>query len=50
MSNHEKALYIREKFNVDYYHALSILKANDYDLMLSCGYFRDMETGANNAN
>ena len=45
MTNHEKALYLRDKYKVDYHLALSVLKANDYDLMLAGGYFRDMEQG-----
>lgn len=47
MSNQEKAIYLSEKYNVSYWYAMDILKANDYDLMLAGGYFRDMEQGVN---
>lgn len=43
MSNQEKAIYLSEKYNVSYWYAMDILKANDYDLMLASGYFRDMQ-------
>lgn len=45
MSTQEKAIYLSEKYNVSYWYAMDILKANDYDLMLAGGYFRDMEQG-----
>lgn len=43
MSVQERAIYLSEKYKVDYYYALDILKANDNNLMLASGYFRDME-------
>ena len=43
MSVQERAIYLSEKYKVDYYYALEILKQNDNDLMLAGGYFRDME-------
>ena len=39
----ERAIYLSEKYKVDYYYALKILKENDNNLMLAGGYFRDME-------
>ena len=47
MSNQEKAIYLSEKYCVSYWYAMDILKANDYDLMLSEAYFRDMNEGFN---
>ena len=47
MSNQEKAIYLSEKYRVSYCYAMDILKANDYDLMLSGAYFRDMNDGFN---
>ena len=43
MSNQEKAIYLSEKYCVSYWYAMDILKANDYDLMLAGGFFRDMQ-------
>ena len=45
MSNQEKAICLSEKYCVSYWYAIDILKANDYDLMLAGGYFRDMNEG-----
>lgn len=45
MTIQEKAIYLSEKYNVSYWYAMDILKANDYDLMLSGAYFRDMNEG-----
>ena len=48
MTTQEKAIYLSEKYNVSYWYAMDILKANDYDLMLAGAYFRDMQEGFNN--
>ena len=43
MTTQEKAIYLSDKYHVDYWYAMDILKANDYDLMLAGGFFRDMQ-------
>lgn len=43
MSKKEKIFYLMEKYSVSYWYAMDILKSNDWDLMLSSGYFRDMQ-------
>ena len=47
MTTQEKAIYLSEKYRVNYWYAIDILKANDYDLMLAGAYFHDMQEGFN---
>ena len=42
MTIQEKTIYLSEKYSVSYWYVMNILKANDYDLMLTGAYFRDM--------
>lgn len=43
MTYQQMAKYIADKYKVDFYYALNILRANDYNLMYAGAFFRDMQ-------
>lgn len=43
MTYQQQARYLSEKYKVDFFFALKILRDNDYSLMLAGAYFRDMQ-------
>lgn len=48
MTYQQQARYLADKYNVDFFYALKILRENDYSLMLAGAFFRDMQREVNN--